>query len=97
MQSYVVLMNLTEQGVKDIKDAPDRIKAGIEGLAAMGGKVTAFYAVMGEYDYIAIGEAPNDAVMATFMMALGRLGNVRTTTLRAFTTEEFAQMVGSLP
>jgi uncharacterized protein with GYD domain len=52
---------------------------------------------MGEYDYAAITEAPSDEVAATFALALGSLGNVRTTTLRAFTKEEFAQMVKKLP
>ncbi len=52
---------------------------------------------MGEYDYVAIGEAPNDEVTMVFALALGSLGNVRTTTLKAFTTEEFAKIVKRLP
>jgi uncharacterized protein with GYD domain len=97
MSSYIILMKLTDQGAKTIKDAPGRIEAGIKGFEAMGGKVTSFYAVMGEYDYVAIAEAPNDEVATTFSLALGSLGNVKTTTLRAFTTEEFAAMVKKLP
>jgi len=97
MVTYVILMKLTDQGIKDIKDAPGRAEAGIKGFEAMGGKVTAFYNVMGEYDYIAIGEAPNDEVGMTFLLALGAQGNVRTTTLRAFTTQEFAGFVKKLP
>jgi uncharacterized protein with GYD domain len=52
---------------------------------------------MGEYDYVAIGEAPNDEAAATFALALGSLGNVKTTTLRAFTKDEFATLVKKLP
>jgi uncharacterized protein with GYD domain len=63
----------------------------------MGGKMIGFYAVTGEYDYISIGEAPNDEVGMTFVMALSALGSVRTTTIQAFTTEEFAAMVKKLP
>jgi len=63
----------------------------------MGGKVIGFYVVMGEYDYVSIGEAPSDEVAATFALTLGSLGNVKTTTLRAFTKEEFAAMVKKLP
>ena len=97
MAAYIILMKLTEQGVKDIKNAPKRVEDGIKGFEAMGGKVLGFYTVMGEYDYVAIGEAPSDEVAMTFLLALGALGNVKTTTLRAFTKEEFAEMVKKLP
>ncbi|MEW6569130.1 MAG: GYD domain-containing protein [Chloroflexota bacterium] len=97
MPSYILLMKLTDQGIKAIKDAPGRIEAGIKGFEAMGGKVLGFYTVMGEYDYVAVGEAPSDEVATTFALALGSQGNVRTTTLRAYTKEEFAEMVKKLP
>jgi len=97
MPTYIALYKLTDEGVKNIKNAPQRIKDGIKGFEAMGGKVIGFYAVMGEYDYVSIGEAPNDEVAMTFSLALGSGGNVRTTTLKAFTTEEFANLVKKLP
>jgi len=97
MPNYVILMKLTEQGAKTVKEAPERIEAGIKTLEKMGGKVIGFYAVMGEYDYVAVGEAQSDEVAATFALRLGWLGNVRTTTLRAYTKEEFAAMVKKMP
>jgi uncharacterized protein with GYD domain len=97
MPSYIVLMKLTEQGAKAVKEAPARIEAGIKGWEAMGGKMTSFFVVMGDYDYVAVGEAPNDEIAATFALALGSLGNVKTTTLRAFTKDEFAALVKKLP
>ncbi len=97
MSNYVILMKLTDQGAKTIKDAPGRVEAGIKAYEKMGGKIIGFYVVMGEYDYVAIGEAPSDEVATTFALGLGSLGNVRTTTLRAFTKEEFAAMVKKLP
>lgn len=97
MATYVCLMKLTDQGVKGIKDAPQRTKEGIKTVEAMGGKVTSFYLTMGEYDYVAIAEFPNDEVGMTYLLGLGSLGNVRTTTLKAFTTEQMAEMVGKLP
>jgi uncharacterized protein with GYD domain len=63
----------------------------------MGGKVIGFYVVMGEYDYVAVGEAPSDEVATIFSLALGTIGNVRTTTLRAYTRQEFAEMLKKLP
>ena len=97
MATYVSLMKLTDQGIKDIKDAPQRIKDGIKGVEAMGGKVTSFYLTMGDYDYVSIAEFPNDEIGMTYLMMLGSLGNIRTTTLKAFTTEQMTEMVGKLP
>ena len=97
MPTYVVLYKLTEQGIKNIKDAPGRYEEGVKRFEAIGGKVIGFYATMGEYDYVGIGEAPNDEVAMIYALALGALGNVRTTTLKAFTTEEFANIVSKLP
>jgi len=97
MPRSILLMKLTDQGVKDIKNAPQRIEQGIKTFEAMGGKMIGFYTVLGEYDYVAIGECPSDEVLMTFVLGLGSLGNVRTTTLKAFTTEEFAEAVKKLP
>lgn len=96
MPLYITLMKLTEQGAKNIKDAPERAKQGIKAFEEMGGKVLGFCLTMGEYDYVSIGEAPSDEAFATFILGLGALGNVRTTTLKAFTTKEFAEMVKKL-
>ncbi len=97
MPKYIVLMNLTGQGIKAIKDAPSRLEEGIKGVEAMGGKVLDFYLTMGDYDYVAIGDFPSDEVAATFLLSLGSQGNVKTTTLKAFTQEEFAEIVKNVP
>ena len=97
MATYVILMNLTDQGVRDIKKAPERIEQGIKGFEQMGGKVVGFYTLMGEFDYLAIGEAPSEEIVTAFVLALGAQGNVRTTTHRAFTKEEIADIIKKLP
>jgi len=97
MPTYITLMKLTDQGIKNIKDAPQRIEEGIKAMEAMGGKLIGFWTVMGEYDYIAVAEGTSDEVAMTFNLGLGVGGNVRTTTLKAFTREEFAEMVKNLP
>ena len=97
MPIYIGLYKLTDQGIKNIKDAPQRIEEAFKGWEAMGGKVLGFYSVMGEYDYVAIGEAPNDEVAVTFALALGSQGDARTMTLKAFTREEFTEIVKKLP
>ena len=97
MPTYILLMKLTDQGMKDIKNAPQRIEDAVKGLETVGGKLEVFCTVMGDYDYVAIGECPSDEVASTFVLLLGSLGNVRTTTLKAFSKEEFAKMVNKLP
>lgn len=97
MPMYIVLYKLTDQGIKNIKEAPKRIEEAIKGSEAMGGKLLSFYSVMGEYDYVSISESPDDESAMTALLALGAAGNVRTTTLKAFTKEAFAEMVNKLP
>jgi uncharacterized protein with GYD domain len=97
MPSYISLMKLTDQGVKDIKGAPNRLDKFVKGLDALGGKLIGFYLVMGEYDYVGIAEAPNDEAALTFLMSLGAAGTVKTTTLKAFTLDEFVSIVNKLP
>ena len=97
MPTYVTLYKLTDQGVKNIKEAPGRYQEGVKNFEAIGGKMIGFYATMGEYDYVSVTEAPTDEAYMTFGLAMGSLGNVRMTTLKAFTSEEFAEIVGNLP
>jgi len=93
MPKYVLLMNLTEQGVKNIKEAPERIESSIKGLEEAGGKLIDFYAVMGQYDYVSIVEYPSDEVASAQVLGLIEAGFVRTTTLRAFSKDEFAEII----
>jgi len=97
MPTYISLLKLTEQGIKNIKDAPARVEQAIKAMEAGAGKFIGFYAVMGEYDYVVIAEAPSDEAMMTYLLALGSLGNVKTSTMKAFNKEQFADLVKKLP
>ena len=97
MATYITLMKMTEQGIKDVKRLSARYKEGVKQLQAMGGKLVGFYMVMGEYDYVGIAEAPSDEIVMAFNLGLGARGNVRTTTLRAFTVEEYSKIAEKLP
>lgn len=97
MPTYVILMNLTEQGIKTIKDAPARMEESTKALEAAGGKLLGFYTVFGPYDYVAIAEGPSDEVAMAQLLALGMGGNVTTMTLKAFTPEEFTEILKMLP
>ena len=65
-------------------------------LSEMGGKFLSFFMTMGEVDMVAIYEAPDDAVSARFSLMLGRMGNVRTRTVKAFPEEAARQIIASL-
>ncbi len=97
MPTYVLLMNLTDKGIREIKDAPARLDAAFKGVEAAGGKITGFYMTMGQYDYVAIAEGPSDEAALLQLLGLGMAGNVRTTTLKAFTMEEVGGLLKKLP
>ncbi len=97
MGTYIALFNYTDQGIRNIKDSPDRAEAARKVIQDMGGDMKAMYLTMGDYDLIAIIEASSDEVVARFVLAVGALGNVRTTTLKAFTETEFRDIVAGLP
>ena len=97
MPTYIGLMKLTHQGSKDIANAPARIEDAIKLYQKMGGKVIGVYMVMGEYDYITIGECPSDEIQAAFALALSAQGNVKTTTVKAFAAKEIPAILKMLP
>ena len=96
MPAYVMLMKLTAQGASEIKAAPARIDEGVKAFEEMGGKMYSFHVTMGPYDYVAIGEAATDEAAAAFALALTSQGYVATTTMRAFTRDQFKKIVGTL-
>lgn len=97
MATYIALINFTEQGIRNIKDAPARADTARSALQALGGDMKAIYLTLGSYDLVAIIEAPSDEVVAKFLLATGAQGNVRTTTLRAFSEAEYRDIIESLP
>lgn len=97
MPKYIVLINFTEQGMKTIKDLPKRVQAAREAMEKAGGKMLDWNLTMGRYDAVAVVEGPDDASMATVALAVGRSGNIRTTTLKAFTESEAVKIVGKIP
>jgi uncharacterized protein with GYD domain len=96
MTTYIALCNWTDKGAQQVKDSPKRFDAAKKLLRDMGGEIKSFYLTLGNYDLVAIAEAPDDAVMARFLMQLGMLGNVRTHTLKAFPEAAYREIVTSL-
>ncbi|MEI3851504.1 MULTISPECIES: GYD domain-containing protein [Ensifer] len=96
MTTYVVLLNWTEQGVKNVRESPKRLDAAKQVLSDMGGSFKHFFLTMGEYDMVAVVEAPDDAVAARFALTLGMAGNVRSKTLKAFPEAAYRELIASL-
>jgi uncharacterized protein with GYD domain len=95
VQQYIMLIRWTDQGIRNAKDTTRRTDAAKREAESIGGKLTVYW-TFGEYDIVCILEAPNDEAAMEFGLKVGSLGNVRTTTLRAFTEEEIAKIIGKL-
>jgi len=97
MAKYIVLINYTQQGISKVKESPHRAEAA-RGLAReCGAEMKDIYLTLGDTDLVAHVEADSDEAMARFALAIGSQGNVRSKTLRAFTEDEFREIVQSLP
>jgi uncharacterized protein with GYD domain len=97
MQTYISLVNLTEQGIRNVKGTVDRAQAVKKAAEAAGGKIIGVWWTLGQYDLVLISEAPNDEVATRLFLATGMQGNVKTCSLRAFSEEEMAKIVKGLP
>jgi uncharacterized protein with GYD domain len=93
MPSYITLMNWTDQGVKSFKDSVDRADAAEVALSPVGIKFKDVYWTVGAYDLVATFEAPDEETLAAALLALAAQGNLRTTTLRAFTAKEMRGVI----
>lgn len=96
MTTYIILVNWTEQGMRNVRESPKRLDAAKAVLQEMGGAFKAFYLTMGDCDMVAVCEAPDDAVAARFVLTLGSQGNVKTKTLKAFPEDAYREIIKSL-
>ncbi len=92
MPIFLTLYKFTDQGIKNVKNSPERLKAGIKAFEAKGGKMLGAYYTQGEFDLVTIGEISDEHGLA-HALAIASLGNVRSTTLRAYTATEFAEII----
>jgi len=97
MSKYIILFSFTPKGLEQIKESPARVEAAKQLFREMNAEVKDFYAVMGRYDTMFIAEAPDDETIAKAVLAVGSLGNVHAETLRAFTEEEFRDIIDAMP
>lgn len=96
MTTYIMLLNWTDQGARNLRDSPSRLDTAKQALKDMGGEFRAFFMTMGTYDMVLVCEAPDDAVQARFCLQLAMLGNVRTETLKAFPEAAYREIIRSV-
>ncbi len=96
MTTYIMLAKWTDQGIQKVKDSPRRLDMARKALKEMDGDFKHFFLTMGDYDMVAVYEAPDDAVAARFNLQLGMLGNVRTRTMKAFPEAAYREIIASL-
>lgn len=95
MPSHIALLNWTQQGIQNLKDSPARLEQAKAATKAADGEIKSFYMTLGQYDMVAVIEAPDDA-LAKVMLAIASQGGVRSQTLKAFTEDEYRSIVGAL-
>ena len=88
MPVYLMLTTLTDEGRKTIRDNPDRIKEVDKEVELMGVKILTQYALLGQYDFVNIIEAPRDEVAAKLAINLSARGTVQTLTFSAMPVDE---------
>jgi len=96
MTTYVCLANWTQKGIENVKESPDRLDAAREAFEKQGVALRDFYMTVGQYDFAMTLEASDDAALAKALLGIAQAGSIRTTTLRAFSEDEYREIIGSL-
>ena len=91
---FIVLGNWTDQGIRKITEVPKRDKVVHDMVNKAGGKMQVFY-TMGKYDFVSIVEVPKDEDAMAIFLCLGSMGNIRTTTMKAWTEAEATKIIAA--
>jgi uncharacterized protein with GYD domain len=90
MPTYVMLTNLTSDGVQTLKNNPNRVMEVNKEVEQLGAKVLHQWATLGQYDFVTIVEAADDKAMAKVSVELGSRGTMSSQTLPAIAAEDLA-------
>jgi len=96
MVTYLVLINWTDQGIRNVKESPKRLDAARKLAKDLGGEIKTFYMTQGSFDLALVAEMPNDEKLASFILKLGSFGYVRTKTLKAYAEDEYRKLIDGL-
>jgi uncharacterized protein with GYD domain len=93
MATYIMLVNFTEQGIRNFNESPKRAQAFEELIEQLGGSLRGNYYTMGAYDIVAVLDVADDETATAAALKASSLGNVRTTTMRAFEADEVEAII----
>ncbi len=97
MATYISLISFTDQGIRNVKQSPERAQAFRDMVEKAGATVKAIYWTLGNYDLVAVTDVPDDATAMTLLLTTGSIGNIRTQTLKGFSAEEMTPILAKLP
>ncbi|MCP4201193.1 MAG: GYD domain-containing protein [bacterium] len=95
MATFIVLLDYTDQGIRNLRNSPQRADAFSEFAEKGGVSIVGQYWTIGSHDGVLIMEAPTEEKAASVLLHLGASGNVRTTTLRAFDWAEAQDLISA--
>ena len=97
MANYITLVQLTQQGAQQLREIPNRVEQNRANIQKLGCELKSWHLTLGQYDVVAVFDAPNEEAAARASMLICSTGNAKTQTLRAFTMDEFKKLLGGLP
>ena len=97
MPTYIALVQFTEKGIQAAKQTTQRVADWAAAVQPIGVSIKQMYWTLGHYDQVCIFDAPDDQTAASVLLAADILGNIRTQTMRAFTTSEMEKILAKVP
>jgi uncharacterized protein with GYD domain len=97
MATYILISSLTDEGRKTLKERPERLAEVNKEVESMGGRITAQYAVLGEFDFVTVLEAPSNEAVAKISVELGSRGTLQITSIPALSISAFVDILGASP
>jgi uncharacterized protein with GYD domain len=97
MPTYISLVQFTDKGIQAAKQTTERVGDWAAKVQSMGVSVKEMYWTLGQYDQVCVFDAPDDETAASVLLAADLLGNIRTQTMRAFTTSEMDKILAKVP
>jgi len=97
MATYISLVQFTDKGILAARETTHRVAEWAAKVQSMGVTIKQMYWTLGHYDQVCVFEAPDDETAATVLLSADMLGNIRTQTLRAFTSSEMEKILANIP
>ena len=97
MATYISLVQFTDKGIRAAKETTQRLTEWEAKVQSKGVSIKQMYWTFGQYDQVCIFQAPDDETAASVLLSADILGNIRTQTLRAFTSVEMEKILANIP